>query len=124
MVYLAINKDGSEVVSNTPIRRFKDYWVDEFFKQEFDTIDVVFLPKGSIEKLIGRKLTWENEPVELTEKNLITESFNDKLISIRRKGLEYYKERCEESPQIEGHFDIRGEILTAFYQGAVEAYTS
>lgn len=23
------------------------------------------LPKGSIEKLIGRKLTWEDEPVEL-----------------------------------------------------------
>lgn len=65
MVYLAVNKDGSEVVSNTPIRRFKDYWVDEFFKQEFDTIDVVFLPKGSIEKLIGRKLTWENDYVEL-----------------------------------------------------------
>ena len=65
MVYLAVNKDGSEVVSNTRIRRFKDYWVDEFFKQEFDTIDVVFLPKGSIEKLIGRKLTWENDYVEL-----------------------------------------------------------
>ena len=25
------------------------------------------LPKGSIKKLIGRDLTWENEPVELKE---------------------------------------------------------
>lgn len=25
------------------------------------------LPKGSIEKLIGKKLTWEDEPVELKE---------------------------------------------------------
>ena len=27
----------------------------------------VFLPKGTIKKLIGRELTWENEPVELKE---------------------------------------------------------
>lgn len=25
------------------------------------------LPKGSIKKLIGRNLTWENEPVELEQ---------------------------------------------------------
>ena len=122
MVYLAVNKDGSEVVSNTRIKRFKDYWVDEFFEHEFDTIDVVFLPKGSIKKLIGKELTWEDNPVEFTEKNLDTESFNDKIISIRKKGLQYYKERCEESPQIEGKYEIRGEILTAFYQGAMEVY--
>lgn len=29
----------------------------------------VELPKGSIEKLIGKKLTWEDEPVELKEEN-------------------------------------------------------
>ena len=124
MVYLAVNKDGSEVVSNTRIKRFKDYWVDEFFEHEFDTIDVVFLPKGSIKKLIGRELTWEDNPVEFTEQNLDTESFNEKIISIRKKGLQYYKERCEESPQIEGNYEIRGEILTAFYQGAMEVYMS
>lgn len=28
---------------------------------------VVHLPKGSIKKLIGRDLTWEDEPVELKE---------------------------------------------------------
>ena len=124
MVYLAVNKDGSEVVSNTRIKRFKDYWVDEFFEHEFDTIDVVFLPKGSIKKLIGRELTWEDNPVEFTEKNIDTGSFNEKIISIRKKGLQYYKERCEESPQIEGNYEIRGEILTAFYQGAMEVYMS
>ena len=122
MVYLAVNKDDSEVISNTRIKRFKDYWVDEFFEHEFDTIDVVFLPKGSIKKLIGRKLTWEDNPVEFTEKNLDTESFNEKIISIRKKGLQYYKERCEESPQLEYNDEIREEILTAFYQGAMEVY--
>ena len=122
MVYLAVNKDGSEVVSNTRIKRFKDYWVDEFFEHEFDTIDVVFLPKGSIKKLIGRELTWEDNPVEFTEKNIDTESFNEKIISIRKKGLQYYKERCEESPQLEYNDEIREEILSAFYQGAMEVY--
>ncbi len=29
--------------------------------------EVIFLPKGSIKKLIGRDLTWEDEPVELIE---------------------------------------------------------
>ena len=122
MTHLAVNKDGSEVVSNTHIKRFKDYWVDEFFEHEFDTIDVVFLPKGSIKKLIGRELTWEDNPVEFTEKNIDTESFNEKIISIRKKGLQYYKERCEESPQLEYNDEIREEILTAFYQGAMEVY--
>lgn len=27
--------------------------------------DVIELPKGSIKKLIGRELTWNDEPVEL-----------------------------------------------------------
>ena len=124
MVYLAVNKDSSEVVSNTRIKRFKDYWVDEFFEHEFDTIDVVFLPKGSIKKLIGRELTWEDNPIEFTEKNIDTESFNEKIISIRKKGLQYYKERCEESPQLEYNDEIREEILAAFYQGTIEAYTN
>lgn len=31
---------------------------------------VIKLPKGSIRKLIGRKLTWEDEPVELKEELL------------------------------------------------------
>lgn len=31
-----------------------------------DAVDlVVELPKGSIEKLIGKKLTWEDDPVEI-----------------------------------------------------------
>ena len=124
MVYLAVNKDGSEIISNTRIKRFKDYWVDEFFEHEFDTIDVVFLPKGSIKKLIGRELAWEDNPVEFTEKNIDTESFNEKIISIRKKGLQYYKERCEESPQLEYNDEIREEILSAFYQGAMEVYTN
>ena len=32
-----------------------------------DTFTEISLPKGSIKRLIGRELTWNNEPVELKE---------------------------------------------------------
>jgi hypothetical protein len=70
MAYVAVNKDGSELVSSHQIRRavinYKEqgYWWRKVFT---DPNDQIILPKGSIEKLIGKKLTWEDEPVELKE---------------------------------------------------------
>jgi hypothetical protein len=29
--------------------------------------DYIIMPKGSIKRLIGRELTWDDEPVEFTE---------------------------------------------------------
>ena len=41
--------------------RYNDFfWVE-------DVGDDIYLPKGSIKKLIGRDLTWEDNPVELME---------------------------------------------------------
>lgn len=56
MAYLAVDSDGSE-------------WIFES-KPEKDNVwstwdNFVELPYGSIEKLIGKKLTWEHEPVEI-----------------------------------------------------------
>lgn len=67
--------------------------VDKFRGQEFiyeekpvrdDSQDLIWLPsccdqhvalpKGSIAKLIGRELTWEDEPVELNLTNLRDEN--------------------------------------------------
>ena len=31
----------------------------------YETCDFIELPKGSIKKLIGRELTWENHPILL-----------------------------------------------------------
>jgi hypothetical protein len=64
MSYVAVDEDGKENVSESEPRRSSglafNYWgvVDG---------DIIYLPKGSIEKLIGKKLTWEDEPVELKE---------------------------------------------------------
>lgn len=60
MAWVAVDKDGSELVYNDePIKdRDRNVYLEPFGGS-------VELPSGSIEKLIGRKLTWEDEPVEL-----------------------------------------------------------
>ena len=61
MAYLACDKDGTEwVFDNLPIRSAGD-WDSKSFEDE----SYVELPHGSIAKLIGRELTWSDEPVEL-----------------------------------------------------------
>ena len=61
MAWLAVHKNGVEFVFDFEPERWNDsYWVVDYG-------DDVHLPKGSIKKLIGRDLTWEDEPVELKE---------------------------------------------------------
>ncbi len=46
--------------------------VDEFNDEKiFQDGWIIFLPKGSILRLIGRELSWQDEPVELTEETLV-----------------------------------------------------
>lgn len=62
MGWLAVDKDGREMCyENKPSRSdVAPIWVScELFE------DYEILPKGSIKKLIGRNMTWEDEPVEL-----------------------------------------------------------
>lgn len=86
MAWLAVNKDCSEVIGNSLIKAYytkknslvlkSDYfnmdeikythYVDPYYNPYEGVEDVsIMLPTGSIEKLIGRKLTWEDEPVEI-----------------------------------------------------------
>ena len=63
MAWVAVDKDGAEFIfEEKPIRKL-DYFDVRY---QFDE-PVVQLPKDSIKKLIGRELTWEDEPVELEE---------------------------------------------------------
>lgn len=65
MAWLAVGKDGSEFICSTePYRDIDDLWCVEYTPES----NIVQLPKGSIEKLIGRNLTWNDEPVELKDK--------------------------------------------------------
>lgn len=62
MAWLAVDKNGSEYIYNfEPIRK-SDYF--EYDESYYDS-GYIKLPKGSIEKLIGYELNWNNEPVEI-----------------------------------------------------------
>lgn len=90
MAWLAIDKDGTEAVFRRKPKRIKttNKWNDEIRKfvckgrlyptiygyeyhKNYGSLQTVkqttksILPKDSIEKLICRKLTWEDEPVEI-----------------------------------------------------------
>lgn len=86
MAYLAVNKDGSEMIAEHLVR---GYWnrnnslilLGDYFKQDerlftnwvfpVESVEggwedyAVKLPKGTIKKLTGIEMTWEDNPVEL-----------------------------------------------------------
>ena len=88
--WVFVDKDGTEKISNSePMRRqFKgrrilsamwgmctgtysknnwNKWCNGWSTDEKDFLPFmgVIIPKGTIEKIIGRKITWEDEPVEV-----------------------------------------------------------
>lgn len=68
MAWLAVDKNGSEYIYDSLPRREcfaqkLEYWVID--NNPDDVGCLVELPDNAIEKLIGRKLTWDDEPVEI-----------------------------------------------------------
>ena len=60
MAYLCVDKDGTELKFSKKPRRLRDtLWIQ--------IPDGDGLPDGTIEKLIGRPLTWADEPYELKD---------------------------------------------------------
>ena len=56
MAWVTVDKIGEELISRTEPFRVGDYWIG---------YSIFLLPKGSIKKLIGRELSFSDEPVEL-----------------------------------------------------------
>lgn len=91
MAWIAVDKDGTEKIFNSiPIRRNqygshvfihsllcwlpytknqRNKWAAYWSTDETDPLPegAIELPKGSIKKLIGRDLSWKDNPVELKE---------------------------------------------------------
>lgn len=61
MSWLAVNKDGSESIYQYKPNRGNSCWNPNLIVEE------MILPRGSIKKLIGKNLTWKDNPVELKE---------------------------------------------------------
>lgn len=58
MAWVAVDKDGSEIICDYKLHRMNNYWGSIGSR--------IILPQGSIKKLVGRELTWEDEPIEIT----------------------------------------------------------
>ena len=63
MAWLAVDKNGYENISNNKPFRTGAIGLNSWDNDE----QLVELPKGSIKRLIGRELTWDDEPVEFME---------------------------------------------------------
>jgi len=59
-----VDKDGTENIYYLKPERKKEYWGAEE-NQPLCYRDMIELPQGTIKKLIGRELTWNDEPVKL-----------------------------------------------------------
>lgn len=57
MAWVAVDKNGIEVIYSSKPDRETEYWSngDRYIE----------LPENTIKKLIGRELTWDDEPVEM-----------------------------------------------------------
>lgn len=69
MVWLAVDFNGDETISpGKPKRDFREWSFEEEICIESEygiTYLTITLPKGTIQKLIGKELTWNDEPIEL-----------------------------------------------------------
>ena len=46
LTYLAVDRNGTELISNQPLKRWKrSKWVDDNFSFDFDTNHITYLPK-------------------------------------------------------------------------------
>lgn len=61
MAWVCVGFSGKEIVCQSKPTR----WNDRYWMMNSICSDSVELPKGSIKKLIGRELSWNDEPVEL-----------------------------------------------------------
>lgn len=66
MAYLCVDKRGEFIADECPERCFGEWrgWRDVYVEESCTLIP---LPKGTIEKLIGKEMTWEDEPICLEE---------------------------------------------------------
>ena len=64
MAWVAVSKQGQEFISMSKPIRVTD---EDNYHGWKDTFVEISLCSGSIKKLIGRELTWSDEPVELKE---------------------------------------------------------
>ena len=63
MAYLCVDRSGEYIADNEPTRNWFEWqgWQDVYG----ESCTLISLPKGTIKALIGREMTWEDEPYEM-----------------------------------------------------------
>lgn len=67
MAWVSVNWNGDEYIYEKMPERFYHRWKPTFCEYENRVYDYVELPKGSINKLIERELSWSDDQIELKE---------------------------------------------------------
>lgn len=69
MTWMVRNNDGTLLISNNKPKRVNHrYWgfnVETVMNDEYADTTFIKLPSDADERLIGRHITWEDEPVEI-----------------------------------------------------------
>lgn len=65
MAYLCVDKFGEYIADEYPERGFREWkeWQDVYG----ESCTLIPIPNGTIKKLIGKEMTWEDEPICLDE---------------------------------------------------------
>lgn len=76
IVYLVVDKDNREWAfeNEKPIQRLIKWYPKMFDDKGYNRF--IELPKGTIKKLIGKELTFDDEPYEWSGNNAIAENIN------------------------------------------------
>ena len=64
MAYLCADKWGEYIADNNPIRSFFE-WEGWEKNTDGERCTLISVPRGTIKALIGREMTWEDEPYEM-----------------------------------------------------------
>lgn len=72
MAWVCVNSFGTELIFETEPHKAVYSWRDDY-----GSCKCIEIPQGSIKKLIGRELTWNDEPVELNKNNMIFYRFGE-----------------------------------------------
>lgn len=88
MAWVAVDGNGSEYIYLAKPYRDRNC---QFYCMGYE----MPLPSGSIEKLIGCKLTWSDEPVELKEEFTVNLDGKRFSMAFMRECMRNYREYCE-----------------------------
>ena len=64
MAWLVVDGDGKEFIFEVKPKRSKEGKIWQL-PSRYCHYSVIYLKKGTIEKIIGKKITWENEPIKI-----------------------------------------------------------